>query len=474
MIQIAKKNGIWVVLINDEFVHAFDHIKNNLTNNFINVSKFLDEMVETDSEFTEWFSNFFTEYVSSSYDSEIFIKNVDKFLLYSDKYINSKNVDYAKFVDKTKKNNTSILFDEKDIRAISLSSTALKLYSIFWYDTILRLPDNIHRIVYNELIKPCVELKTTDKIYQIIKSRTCRSYYTDKYMWNIIKLSLLESPENYTMLVFNYLMSSLFATLNPESNPIPFIVGVVDESIGWLLSSVYNKKIIYNEAFAGSDEIYGSGVHQNQIKIMCCNDTVGKASRISLEIVESSYGLDEEQLEKFRDRIEKVNMIYPYMKRLNMMILSEVLDIPFSFLEKSSPKHLILCGILMYECAKGIFDYRYPILMEYLLCCPEDSSIIAVKSSYRIKQIKLILNENEKKTFGFPNRYFRYLVLSSICGILNASKRNLVYMTDGSNIVKFNYLDLEEEVVSFFTDYYSGNLKEDFQKMRIKLDKYFT
>lgn len=483
MIKIAIEHGNWVISdVEDKktnVLHAFDHVKVNITNNFEVVAELVTKMTEMfGDEFQDWFKELVTSYIDSNYNSEILMNNCDKILDFSSRYIDNNGVDYSKFVDYSKKSSTSILFEEEDIRAIILSSTALKLYAIFWFDHKLKLTDNVHRNVYAKLLTPCTDIETSTKIYQIIRSRTCRSSSTDKYMWDIIKLSLIETPEHYTMHVFNYLMNSLFASLDPNSNPISFIVGVIDESIGWMLTTVYNNKILYGEVFGDSDEIYGTPLHQNLVHIKCCNDTIGKAAKASIDIIENNYGLDEDEFRSFRERLDNIIMLYPNMKRLIMPVTSKVLGVPYSYLSKSPPVHIMLSGILMYECARGLLDTRFPILMEYLICCPKNRLITSSKSSYKIKSLEYVINEDldkeiSEKIFGIPQKDIKYKVMSSICGVLSACKRNMIYLVDGSPLPRFNYGDLEIDVCKFFIELYSDQLDDVFKKMSEVADTYF-
>lgn len=483
MIKIAIEHGNWVIsdVENNKsnVIHVFDHVKVNITNNFEVVAELVDSLTEVfGDEFQDWFKELITSYINSNYNSEILLDNCDKILDFSSRYIDGNDVDYSKFVDYSKKSSTSILFEEEDIRAIILSSTALKIYAVFWFDNILKLTDNVHRKVYSKLLSPCTDIETSTKIYQIIRSRTCRSSSTDKYMWDIIKLSLIETPEHYTMHVFNYLMNSLFASLDPNSNPVSFIVGVIDESIGWMLTTVYNNKILYGEVFGESDEIYGTQLHQNLVHIKCCNDTIGKAAKAAIDIVENNYGLDEDDFRNFRERLDYIIMLYPNMKRIIMPITSKVLGVPYSYLAKSPPVHIMLSGILMYECGRGLLDISFPILTEYLVCCPKNRLISSSKSSYKIKNLEFVINNKEKhllyeKIFGIPQIDIKYKVMSSICGVLSACKRNMIYLVDGTPLPRFNYGDLENDVCKFFIELYSDQLDDVFEKMSKIADTYF-
>jgi hypothetical protein len=67
----------------------------------------------------------------------------------------------------------------------------------------------------------------------------------------------------------------------------------------------------------------------------------------------------------------------------------------------------------------------------------------------------------------------KYEIISPICGLLCASKRNLVSVVSGDKISKITYHELEDDAISFFTDLYSNNLEKYFDEMRKKVDNYF-
>ena len=469
------KVGNWsLVKVDDdgteETLYNMNLIKINLTTKYEVVQNLIAELNETFDDFPEWFENLVETYIKEKYNSEILVGNAEKIVEFSERYVESKNIEFSSFVDRKKKSKTSVFFDEKDIKAISISATALKIYSIFWHDAKLRLTENTHKIVYEKLLGPCIKADTTTKIYQIIRSRTCRSNITDKYMWEFIKISLLETPETYTMLVFNYLMNSLFSSLNIETNPVPFIVSVVDESINWMMCSVMNSKILYGEVYGSSEELYGSSFTKDSLYIYCCNDVIGKAAKAAMSLLESEYEIDNEQFNIIRERLDNVTVLHPHMKRLIMPIASHVLEIPYKYMLSAPPKHISLIGLFMYHCAEGLLLDKYPILCEYLRSVPKKTKITNNKSSYVVKKVELIMNDDESRVFGFRAKPLRFDIISCNCGVLSSTRKNLCNLIDGRDLPKFSYVELEKDAVGFYSELYSGELEGDLEAMRAKAD----
>ena len=447
-------------------------IPSSLTNKFTIVTNLIEELSETMEEFEPWFKGLIKTYTENAYDSSIIFDNIATFIEISEKYIDSKDIEFSSFSRSDKSSKTSILFTADDIRTIAISSTALKLYAIFAYDLTLKLPENIHKQAYEKLIQSCIDKEITTKIFHLVKSRIYRSSITDRYMWDLIWVSVLETPETYVMTIFNFIMSNIISTIAPERNPIPFIVSIVDDSIRWMMRSVYKDRVLYGEAFGGSDDIYGSSISKDSFQVICCNDVIGKAASIGMDLLENEYKLEQKDYEGIRDRLDSVDLLYPNMKLIILPIVSKVLEIPYKYLLTCPPKHALLCGVFMSHLAKGVLDTKYPIIYEFLLSTPKTMSTVSTRSSYKIKKLDNVINR-DARIFGFSAKKLKFDIMSSLCGVSNSSKRNLVSLITGDTISKIGCFDLEADVISFFSDLYSDGLEEEIKEMRRKADGYF-
>jgi len=471
----------------------------SITNKFEVVVNLIDDMNKKVPGFSDWFITLFSNYVESNYNSDILLEEKNRFVEFSKSYIDILNIKFSDFSNIEKSSKTSIMFEKEDIKAIAVSSTCLKLYSIFWFgiektilpteeidqngqivvgekeiETKLALPDNIHREFYRSLISPCIEIKTTTKMFQLIRSRIYRSSITDRYMWDLIKMAISETPETYVMTVFNFLMVNMLSTLSPNRNPVPFLVSIIDDSIRWLMRTIYKDKIVYGEAFSGSDDIYGSSLSKDSFYVYCCNDVVGKAAKIGMQLLEDKYKLNDEEFNKVRDRIDIVDMLTPPMKILTLPIASRIFEIPYKYLTTCLPKHALLIGIFLYELSEGILDETFPIITEFLITVPTetDMKFLSTKSSYKIRNLEFIIN-NHKPIFGFSSKTLKFNIMSNICGILSASKKNLVSIITGQPLKKITYLSLEDDIIKFYTSLYSNQLDNMFERMREKSESYF-
>lgn len=444
----------------------------SITNKYQMVSEVLDDVCTKIPQFSDWFKKLIKDYIESGTNSELILNNANNILNFATIYINLVGVDFSVFTDSNKKSKTSIMFSKDDIRAIAISSTALKLYAIFCYDPELKLPDNAHKAVYQVFIKPCSDLGTVDKVFQLIRSRIYRSSITDRYIWEMIKMAISETPQSYVMTVFNYLMTNMISILEIDKNPIPFLVTIIDDSVRWLMRTVYNDKILYGEAFSGSEDIYGSSSSKDSFYVYCCNDTIGKAASIGMSILESDYISKPEQHEDIKARIDVIDSLTPPMRLLTLPIASKVFDIPYKYLLTCSPKHALLMGIFLFSLAKNIMDDKYPVMSEFLISCPKDCKFSSTRSSYRIRNLEFILNDSTA-VFGFKAKTLKFDIMSSICGVLSASKKNLISVISGYPLKRIAHSSLEHDAVNFFTKFYSNQLNDMFQSMKEKSEQYF-
>lgn len=475
-----SKHGWWLYLDKDDKKTQPLKIELNLVASSSIVKKFgivenvLLEMSQYISGFKEFYYDLIKEYVDSDYNTEVILNNLDQMILFAEKYLEYKNIDYSQFVDTTKSTKTSIMFLEDDMKNLLIASTVLKLYGVISNDEKMKLPENIHRIAYDRIIKNCQQTGVTDKIFQLIRSRIYRSSITDRYMWDLIKASISDTPETYVMVVFNFTMTNLLSMLSVETNPVYFLISIADYKVRWLMRGVYNEKIIYGEVFSGTDDIFGASQSKESLHLYCCNDTIAKCAKLGLNILETEYQKDksEESFNKIRERLDSIKNLSPAMKFFVLPIASKVLDIPYKYLIATPPKHLSLIGVFLYHVSKDIIDEKYPILNEFLIAYSLDDRYLISKSFYKLKNYNTLFDTNPN-IFGFDSKSFRYTVISPLVGILSAIKKNLVSILDGKRLNKITYNNLEEDCLKFYTDLYSSEADAMFLRIQEKVDKYF-
>lgn len=443
--------------------------QSSLSNKFEVVSTTMDEFTELIPEFSDWYYDLLKKYIDSKYNSELVRDSAPELIEYAKQYISLKEVDFSSFVNRKKTSSTSILFDEEDIQNIAVTSTCLKVFSIFTYDTTLRVPENINKSIYNSFVSDCIEYGTTDKIFQLIRSRNFRSSTTDRYMWELIKLRTLEDPETSVMSVFNFFMTNLVSLLDVTQNPIYFLVKIVDDSLRWMMKEIYREKVIYDESYTSSEDVHGSFVHKDIFHVYCCNDLISKAAKLGMKLLEEEFEITDTEFIYLKERLDGIKTLDPALRLFTLPIISKVFNVPYNTLKTAPPKHIVLIGSLLYILGKNTLCKDYPVLSEFLLLCPIKSNTVISRSSYKLRDITTILKD-DTPLFGIASKKLKYDIISPICGILNASKKNLINIVDGQYINKITYSDLEDDVIKFYTNLYANGLNTTFLTLQKEFD----
>jgi len=474
-VKKKKEKRKWKVFLGNEQLVELSFKPNTITNKFKVVVETIEDMSNDIDEFGDWYSELLSKYIEDGYNAEIILDNTIKLLQYSIEYVDGKKVDFSEFVNISKSNKTSIMFYENDLRAISIVSTCLKLLSMYAYDEQIRINENVYKSIYEKLITPCVQLDTTTKIFQLVRSRIYRSAITDRYMWEWVKNAIFETPESFVMTIFNYVMTNILSIITIGRNPIPYIVSIIDDSIKWLMKSQYKDKFLYGESYGDSNDLYGSSLSKDAFYIYCCNDTIIKGAKIGMDLLEHEYNVTHDQFDEIRDRLDQINVLTPNIKLLIMPIISKILDIPYKYLLTCPPKHALLLGVFIHYISKDQFKNRFPIILKYMISCPNrtEQAFMSTRSSYKIRNLEFIINDENSNIFGFKSAVVKFDIMSSICGVLSASKKNLINLITGKRLTKITYLDLEHDITNFFTGLYSGSLNPLFEKLKDKADLYY-
>jgi len=445
--------------------------QSTLTNKFDTIKNLFEDIsVFVPNEFIVWYVKMISEYIKSNFNSEIILREIPNFLLFAEKYIEAKNINFESFINHSKVTKTSILFEYSDLRALAKASVCLKLYAPILYDINLKLTDNTHKLVYTSFVQECIDLGTTTKIFQIMRSRTYKSSMTDRYIWDLIRMMITETPENYTLLMFNFLLTNMLSTLDIEKNPIPFFVSIIDDSLRWMMGNVYKDRVLYGEVFGGPGDVYGNMLNKETLHIYCCNDVIGKSAKAGMELLEKKYDITDDKFEEIRERLDNIEYISPIMQNTILPIANKVLEIPYNYLLTAPPKHISLIGILMHYCSMEILDERFPILHEFLLLAPKEKLNKIFTSSYEIKNMYSIVDV-PNLVFGLNSPVIRYKIMSKICGILSVCKKTHISIISGKKVKKINYSSLESDVIQFYGELYSNKLDSTFVRMRNIVDE---
>lgn len=515
----VKKN--WNILFNGIEIYKLNLSNCTLTNKFSIIKDLVDEMQELEIDFNvvdidtgelietkhfvfnQWFDELVHNYIRTK-DGNYLYEQCPIIFKFAEKYVDTRNIDFDSFLDKKKSTKTSIIFYGEDIREIAISSTALKLYGIFQYDTILKPTSNLNTTIYKVFTRNCYDKNIINKIFQLMK---CKTYNTvsmnSKALSTVIKM---KSPagiaENHMILIFNYLMSTLFVTLNITINPIPFMNSVVDASIGWLGQTERDKDIIYGDAYVDTDDVYGNTHSKHTFDVFANNDTIVKASEISANILKDTLikYTDKYDYSTILDRIERVPYICNYMKLFNLVLVSNVLEIPYIHLLNISPKNAVLLSFYVYHLHNEIekpniisgFNGLYNLLIHYPtgFNYKETSQIIdsnsnnnkkhytnlsnQTRSSNKTLACENAINDMQSRIFGIGDVKLKSQIVASMSGVFNIVRTNLFSIFTTKRIESIGKKESEIQTYSYVTSLYQDELKDYFSQLRTLSDeKYF-
>lgn len=426
-----------------------------------------DKIVETIEEmstvlgkdFDDWFEKYIKDFIKSGYDHKVIKDNIPQIKKFSVSYIDSLEINFENYINKDKISKTSIFIDDIEIRKIVLVSNYLKLYFILSQDQKMTLPQRCHKEIFKELVKDIVDCNIIHKIFKIVSSKIYKYNTTDRYMWEYIKLNLCKSTDIHIITIFNFVVNNILVACKPESNPIPFIISVIDSSIQWILRSVYKDAMLYVEQI-NTEDVYSQQGRDN-LKTYAYNDTIGRLILNSYNSL-NDMGIVPDNFDNLVKDTSEKSIVATY---LTFPILRKVLDIPYRHLMTIPNQHAYLLNILLYQVLPDWFKEKYPALYNLLIYYNTQKPI--AKTTYAIKNIPHF-SATLGTFIGVKNFDFVYTFYSSILGKM---VRN-TYMNFKTNKAPSNLpmAKLEEDMISFYNDYFDGRLDDFFEEIRVKLD----
>lgn len=471
--KINQKN--WTISKNGDEILKLKLVASSVTNKFHIVADFIQRISESiGPEFDDWFIEFYPN-CSSDVGVEYIKTNIQKMKDFVDRYIDTLEIDFSKFVDTSKAKKGTILFLPDEIEKISRASGYLKLYSLI-FNSDLKLSRNLHRASYNLIIDSIVNSEVVFKIFNIVKTKTYRYNLTDRYMWEYIKMIQCKTIDVHTVEIFNFIMNSILVLCEEDKNPITYFVGVVEESVKWFLRSVYKRNVIYDDSIS-TEDIHGLNI--DNLKTYSYNDTLGRLKGIAYEQIykeldkNSSMLItcnDEEadkEITEFQRRVLEIEFISPLSECLVFPILSTITEIPYTHFRTLSAEHSAVLSVYIHRLLKKVFKNEYSDLFSLLLYYPTTQPAIA--TTYRIKRINnsggfISIQNNVKDFFGSTTKILPYEIMSYFVG--RTSRVNWCNIFDGSKMGGIPLSKIENDVVQFYTLLFSGKLEPKIVEMK--------
>ena len=459
----------WTMNLNDETVEL-SLKSSSVTNKFHIVTDFIKGVNEClGEEFEKWYFEFIKNYKDED-DLQYITTHIDVLKEYIDKYFDIQNMDYDKFVDRSKVKKGTILFEPDEIRKILVVSGYLKLYSLISIRQDIIISNSVHKKVYNMLVEEIMNTDVVFKIFNIVKTKTFRYNLTDRYMWEYIKMIQCKSIDVHTVEIFNFIMNSILILCEEDKNPITYFVGVVEESVKWFLRSVYKKTVVYDDSVS-TEDIHGLNV--DNLKTYSYNDTLGRLKGIAYEYIykeidkTTPLSVDEnndeadKNLAEFQQRVQDIEFISPLSDCLVFPLLSRITNIPYFHFKTLSPEHSMVMSVYLQKLLQQVFNTEYSDMFSMLNFYP--TSQPAVATTYKIKNVNnsagfINVQDKTNNFFGFQTKILPYKLMSYFVG--RTSRVNFYNIFDGKPYGGIPLSKIESNMVKFYTLYFSGGLDD--------------
>jgi hypothetical protein len=453
---------VWSLVKNDEEKIQIKLHSSSITNKFEIVVKFINNLIESDKTFGEWFYNFINECQDENIRAVVIDKNIDKIKEFVNNYIEHTAFDYSKFVDETKAKKGSILFNVSEIKEIIKLSSYLKIYSFISNSENLNVSDTVHKFMYNRFAENIIKTDVASKIFDVVKTKTFRYNMTDKFMWDYIKAIQCKDIGIHVVEIFNFIMNNIIILCEEDKNPIIYFIGVIDESVKWFLRSVYKGSIVYDDSIS-TEDIHG--INADNLRTYSFNDTLGKLKGIAYKKVyselefENSNNLPDKDnhLVNFTQRIESIEYISPLCNSILYPLLSKITGITYVHFITISPEHAAILSFYLNMLLQKVFKTEYKSLFTLLDYYPTTSP--SVSTSYQIKSVQDFLNfSNKVKNFyGFDSVIqFVYKSISHFIG--RVSRISFCHLLTGQKLSGIPLSKVEQDMITFFTLFFSGKI----------------
>ena len=479
MIKFEKKTTKeWKVGCDDYKTIDLNFVTSSVTGKYHIVASFIERVSEFHGDtFDKWFFDLLEKCKDPELKSTIIFDSIDQIKSFSNSYLESLNIDYGKFVDRSKAKKNSILFTENEIQDIIRISGYLKIYSIISNNKDLKLGQKSHKEVYNKFTSKIIETDVVSKIFDIIKTKTFRYNMTDKFMWDYIKTIQCKDIGTHIIEIFNFIMNNIIILCEENKNPITYFTSVINESIKWFLRSVYKGSIVYNDEIATEDV---HSTHISNLKTYSFNDTLGRLKSIAFEKIYEQLEREnitsikdktDQYIIDFNNRLSNIEYVSPLSLCLVFPLLSQITKIPYVHFKAISPEHSVVLSYYLNRLLEQVFKPDYKNLFARLDYYPESQP--SLNTTYKIKAVHEFINVQDKvkNFYGFNTKMFPHMVICHYIGRI--SRINFRHLLSGKRSQGIPLSKIESDMIHFYTMYFSGKLKPQIDKITVLLNRSF-
>jgi len=480
--QDKEKPKDWVLSNGDEQVEI-NLNPSTVTNKFFIVTNFIERVSEFHGEeFSDWYIKLIKTCIDEQKREVIILENVDVIKDYVNKYLDSLEINYHKFVDETKIKKNSILFTAEDIDKIIRLSCYLKLYAPISNNKNFAPGKKLHKTIYNKFASNILKTDVVTKIFDVVKTKTFRYKLTDKFMWEYIKTIQCKDIGIHIIEIFNFIMNNIIILCEENKNPITYFVGVVDESVKWFLRSVYKGSIVYDDEIS-TEDIHG--IHINNLLTYTYNDTLGRLKtiayqKIQLQIEREKTSMMEEDLRDqylvdFHNRLPTIKYISPLCECLVFPILSRITGISYVHFKTVSGEHAAVLSYYLNMLLTDVFQSDYSTLFSLLdyYPTPDAKDPPSIATTYKVKATSEYVNTagKYKNFFGFNTMIFLHKSLCHFVG--RVSRVKFIHLATARDLPGIPLGKVERDMIHFYTRYFAGKLDKKIDEVTERMNSDF-
>ena len=486
MLNFVKENQkLWTIKNNDEIIIELKLDASTVTNKFNLIADYITKISEFHgASFDKWFINFYNRCKNNPVINDKLREDIVYLKNYVDQYVDSKDINFDKFVDRSKAKKGSILFEPDEIEQIIKTSGYLKLYSVISNNKNIPSNKGLRKKIYNIIVDEISDQEIVFKIFNVVRTRTFRYHLTDRYMWEYIKMIQCKSIDVHTVEIFNFIMNSIIILCEEDKNPITYFVGVVDESVKWFLRSVYKKSIIYDDSIS-TEDIHGLNV--DNLKTYTYNDTLGRLKGIAYEKIyndiekESVMVIEDQEknggndaITDFQRRVLNVEHVSPLCESLVFPLLAAMTEIPYKHFHTLSPEHSIILSTYLQRILTKVFKTEYENLFSLLNFFPQSRPAIA--TTYKIKSMygkdNFVKMQNSVGNFyGFQTKILPFEIISYFVG--RVARVDWCDIYTGKERKGLPMTKIEKDAIKFYTFYFASKFKDKINEMKYYMNEDF-
>lgn len=220
-----------------------------LVNKFKSVFSIVNAMLDSNNTLKDTYEKFLREYFDSLTDDDrysVFLKYYRQLFELIDQTYNNLNL--GKSLKVNVKDEYCLNINYEETETIFKSSIRTRFFVICYmseYSVDQIKQKEIHKLICKDLIDSGV-LK---KLYKIINSIVLNTNPTKsgKKIWDLLSTSTGYTAEGYSIKLLSSVIYKALPSLNPNENPVAFMISIAKNEMDWLLRTKLGTKIVNSE-----------------------------------------------------------------------------------------------------------------------------------------------------------------------------------------------------------------------------------